>query len=93
MTDELTATDYNLVKLTAEDYRMKRSTAERILCELSQDALDDVTLRRAYIIKSDGRKHERFCMFLGGCKITSAADWRAYQSPAGFTRLMISQLR
>lgn len=79
--------------MTANDFKMTRSTAEKILRELGPEGRKAVTLRKAMVKFPNGSRRERFSMNLDGIKITSAADWKAYNSPAGFTRLMVGALK
>ena len=78
--------------MTANDFKMTRKTAERILRELGPEGRKAATLKKAMVRFSNGARRERFSMTINGIKITSAADWSAYNTAAGFTRLAVAGL-
>ena len=78
--------------MNASEYKMTRKTAEKILRELGPDGRKAATLKKAMVRFSDGTRRERFTMTIDGIKITSAADWKAYNTSAGFTRLSVAAL-
>jgi hypothetical protein len=78
--------------MNASEYKMTRKTAEKILRELGPDGRKAATLKKAMVRFADGTRRERFTMTIDGIKITSAADWKAYNTSAGFTRLSVAAL-
>ena len=78
--------------MTANDFKMTRKTANKIINELTAEGRKAVTLKKAIVTFPNGARRERFCMFLGGVKISSAKDWNAYNTPNGFHKLMIAKL-
>ena len=78
--------------MKASDYKMTRKTAETILRALGPDGRKAATLKKAMVRFSDGTRRERFTMTIDGIKITSAADWKAYNTSNGFTRLCVAAL-
>ena len=78
-------------ELTAQDYKMTRKTADRILLDMGKEERALCVFYKA-TVNFKGGKRERFCLFFEGHKIRNAREWKAFQTPQGFTRASLAKL-
>ena len=79
------------VELTAQDYKMTRKTADHILLGMSKEERALCVFYKAAVKFKKGTR-ERFCLFFDGHKIRNAREWRAFQTPEGFTSASLAKL-
>ncbi len=81
------------MKFEFDDYQMTRATLKKIIARMTDSQMERSKLKSALKTYESGVRRLRYCLVMDGVKIRNAKEWKAYNTPSGFTAGQVHYLK